>query len=362
MGLEKIAIVGAGIFGVTIATTLAKNNYNVTLYEKEKDIMMAASYVNQYRVHRGYHYPRSDETILSCLKAEPKFREEYKEAIIEKNTHYYCIAKEKTLSTAKQCFDVWNKFNLEYEETTLDIINEEKIEKCIKVRETLIDPEKWKKICQERLKKYKVNVLLGTEAKESDFEEYGATIIATYSLNNNLLKTHTEKRRDYQFELIEKPLLHLPDKYKNKSIVVIDGPFMCIDPFGETGLFLTGNVVQAIQKRTVGKIPEIPKKFYSLLNNGIIKNPKITNISNFLDAAEEFFPRIKNEAEHIGSMYTIRTVLPYREHDDARPTIIEKINDKTFTVFSGKIATCVDAAEQILNIIKNSGRSWERLV
>ena len=29
----------------------------------EDDIMKAASGINQYRIHRGYHYPRSFETI-----------------------------------------------------------------------------------------------------------------------------------------------------------------------------------------------------------------------------------------------------------------------------------------------------------
>ena len=38
-------------------------------------------------------------------------------------------------------------------------------------------------------------------------------------------------------------------------------------------------------------------------------------------------------------MFTIRTVLPYRDHDDSRPTIINQIDNKLITVFSGKIPT-----------------------
>ena len=34
----KIAVVGGGIFGVSVALSLAKNSYSVDLYEKEKDI------------------------------------------------------------------------------------------------------------------------------------------------------------------------------------------------------------------------------------------------------------------------------------------------------------------------------------
>ena len=55
-------------------------------------------------------------------------------------------------------------------------------------------------------------------------------------------------------------------------------------------------------------------------------------------------------AEHIGSMFTFRTVLPNLEKTDARPTFVTKIDDKTVTVFSGKIGTCVEAAEEVLKI------------
>ena len=59
-----------------------------------------------------------------------------------------------------------------------------------------------------------------------------------------------------------------------------------------------------------------------------------------------------DKAEHIGSMFTFRTVLPDREKDDARPTLIENIDDNIFNLFSGKIGTCVDAANGVINDIK----------
>ena len=61
-----------------------------------------------------------------------------------------------------------------------------------------------------------------------------------------------------------------------------------------------------------------------------------------------------DKAEHIGSMFTFRAVLPNRDHDDARPTLInrEDSDNRIFTLFSGKIGTCVDAAIGVLNKIK----------
>jgi type IV pilus assembly protein PilB len=50
-------------------------------------------------------------------------------------------------------------------------------------------------------------------------------------------------------------------------------------------------------------------------------------------------------------MYTIRTVLPMREHDDARPSYITKHSDRLYSIFSGKIGTCVDIANELVKII-----------
>lgn len=352
----KIGIVGGGIFGLTIAWILAKEGYGVDLFEKNKDVFMAASGINQFRLHRGYHYPRSIDTIIACLNGEKKFREVYPEVLMDgENEHHYAVAKEGSFLNTEQCFKVWDKCGLEYEETELDILSKETIEKCIRIKESLIDPVKFKEICLERCKMYGVNIFLNKEVNYNDMKDYDLIVVATYANNNSLIKHYPKSQRNYQFELVEKVVLKLPERFNKISVVIQDGPFCCIDPYGRTGLFLMGSVVHAIHHSNIGQTPEIPEEFKDILNNGIIKNPKITKIKQFLSAADVFFPGIEKEAEHIGSMFTIRTVVPNREHDDARPTIVEKIDDKIISVFSGKIPTCIDAAEEVLKIVKDKG-------
>ena len=130
----------------------------------------------------------------------------------------------------------------------------------------------------------------------------------------------------------------------------MDGPFMCIDPLGDTDYHVMGNVVHAIHSTNIGKFPEYDSKFDDLLNKGIVKNPSITNIDKFIESAKKFFVDIE-KSEHIGSMFTFRTVLPNRDSDDARPTLVEKPSDKVFNIFSGKIGTCVSAAEELLEYV-----------
>ena len=124
---------------------------------------------------------------------------------------------------------------------------------------------------------------------------------------------------------------------------------MCIDPYGDTQYHVLGNVVHAIHDRYVGKHPrkELLEKYKDSLNKGCVETPEKTNISEFKRTGEKFFPNM-SELQHIGSMFTYRVVLPNREHDDARPTELEHIGDKLSVVFSGKIGTCVDVADKLV--------------
>ena len=279
----RIAIVGAGIFGVSAAWLLAKNGYPVDLFEEKGDILQAASGINQYRLHRGYHYPRSRETVLMSIKGESGFKRAYGGSIMNHDIgHYYCVANENSLSSPEECLKIWDECGLEYEKTDLDIVNNDKIGLSVGVREDLFDPKKLREICWNYLKKHKVNVKLNKRVSMADIEKYNLIIITTYSRNNALLDKFPKAKKEYQYELCEKPILKLPKKFSKKSVVILDGPFMCIDPYSDTEYHAMGNVVHAIHQRTIGKLPEVPRGFEKLLNNGIIKNPPATKIKNFI--------------------------------------------------------------------------------
>jgi|TARA_B110000438_G_scaffold296345_1_gene340897 hypothetical protein len=347
----KIAIIGGGIFGVTIATNLAKN-HSIDLYEQQNDILQSASGINQYRVHRGYHYPRSSDTAIAVSNIEPLFKKEYHDSIIQDVDHYYCIAKEHSLTNSQQFQNFCSNHNLEFTQSNLDLLNSESIQLCVKVKEDLFDPSKLKAICLNKLKSANVNLLLNTKANDDIFSNYDFVIICTYANINSILSKYPLKQINYQFEICEKPVVQLPSSFKKKSIVIMDGPFMCVDPFGNSGNFVLGNVVHAIHHTNVGKFPVIPKEFEPLLNNKIVPNPSITNFNNFISSAEKFIPSIRN-AKHLGSMFTIRAVPPNVDKTDERPTLIRKIDSNIISVFSGKIPTCIQTSNEIEKMISN---------
>ncbi len=338
----RIAVIGGGIFGCTTAIELARAGHSVELFERHDRLLAEASGINQYRIHRGYHYPRSLDTAMSAKASEAEFRSYFAEAIVGRSANYYAIAKEGSLTSAKEYVAFCDDLGLDYDEETPAILKRDVVDLCIRVREALFDPDALRQICGERLDKHGVRLALGVSFLPEQRHGYDLVVSATYSRHNDFVPGQA-----YQFEVCEKPVVALPESWTGLSIVVMDGPFCCIDPFARTGRFVMGNVVHAIHHSNVGLKPEIPSELAPFLNRGIVTDTPLTNFKAFVEDAGRFFTNL-DEIKHLGSMYTIRTVLPDKEDTDERPTIVSIVDGKTAMVFSGKISTCVAAAREIV--------------
>ena len=345
----KIAVVGAGIFGITTAVWLARAGYSVHLFERSNEILTGASFANQYRLHRGYHYPRSKETAFQSLKAEPAFAEEYGEAVFEGGDHYYCIAKENSKTSCEQFERFCLNVGLEFEPVKLDLVDPSMIAGSYRVKERLIDIEALAGLCRSKIERSGVDLRLGTAFSPNMAKDYDLTVAATYAALNSTLPPGVVPGRNFQFEVCEKPVVELPRHFAGTSAVIMDGPFMCFDPAGRTGNFVLGNVVHAIHSTNVGSEPVVDNAIAHMLNKGVVSDPAVTNIERFLQHGARYIPGLKN-ARHIGSMFTVRAVLPNTDATDERPTQVTNLGNGFVSVFSGKIGTCVEAASEVVAV------------
>ena len=338
----KALVVGGGIFGTTSAVALANNGYQVELHEELEDVMMAASDINQYRLHKGYHYPRSKETAQECLKGLYTFKRKYERSVVNGDIeHYYAISSRDSKVTPSQYLEFLNEMDLPYKK--VEPVKSTDI--TIKVEEELFDNYKLYEAVRDKLWSSGVEVLKNKTTTKDDFKGFDVVVIATYAKLNQLL----DNKKEYQFEVCEKPVVRLPRKYRGKSIVIMDGPFMCLDPYGQRNHVL-GNVVHAIHETNVGEEPIVSDELKQYLNKGVIEKPKHTNIDKFIETGKIFFEDF-HKLKHIGSMYTIRTVLKNRDHDDARPTLVNHEGGNVYSLFSGKIDTCVDSANELIRML-----------
>ena len=73
---DKI-IIGAGLYGLYAALYSGKKGQKVLVIEKEQRPFLRATFINQARVHMGYHYPRSFSTAIKSAGYFRRFNEEY---------------------------------------------------------------------------------------------------------------------------------------------------------------------------------------------------------------------------------------------------------------------------------------------
>jgi hypothetical protein len=267
------------------------------------------------------------------------FKRKYGECVVNGNIeHYYAIASKESMTKPSEYLEFLDEMDLPYKK--VEPIKNTDI--TIKAEEELFDNYKLYELVRDKLWSSGVDVQRNRTTIKDDFKGYDVVVIATYAKINELL----DKKKRYQYELCEKPVVRLPREYQGKSIVIMDGPFMCLDPYGQRNHVL-GNVRHAIHCWNEGTEAFWPHRYTKYINKGVIENPEHTKIDKFIESGKRFFKDF-DKLKHIGSMYTIRTVLTNRDHDDARPTLVNHEGGNVYSLFSGKIDTCVDASNELI--------------
>ncbi len=340
----KLAIIGSGFFGVTLGLLLSKKN-TVHVFEKKGSILNGASAANQFRFHLGYHYPRSQKTVNEINKSKKLFTSFYGTDLFGKTNNYYLVAK-KSRVKSKRYLNFLNKNNLFYKLVSSKL-ESRLIENSILTNEKILNFFRLKKKILKKIQNSKLNIYFNREFKKNDISKYDKIIVATYSNNNFVLKNlGIKKLNEFKFELVEKILIKLPKKYSKKSFVVVDGNFVCVDPYLGTKFHLLSDVKLSKLEKTIGKFPIFKNKNKRFLNKGIIKNIKISRFKKFINRSSSYLPFLK-EAKYIGSMFVIRAIKKNKEKTDERTSNIQFHSKKIISVLSGKWNNCVYLAKNL---------------
>jgi hypothetical protein len=341
----RICVVGAGLFGATAAIHLARAGHDVHLYEKSGQLLGAASTVNQLRLHAGHHYPRSPRTIRECQAGLASFRAEYGDAIIDGGEQYYAIAREGSKVAGDEFLEVCAAHGLPADRCAPGFLNHEALLLAVKVREARLDPVRLVSLVSRKIREAGVAVHFAAATVDLRYE-FDKIVIAAYASTNEVAFDLGCPLELLQYELCEKPVIKLPDAMRDIGCVIMDGEFCSIDPWGETGLHVMGHVKHAIHAAHVGFDSDMPEHLTGYLNRGVVECKQHTAFERFREAGKVFIPEIE-QAEWLGSMWTVRAVLPHMDETDARPTLVTRLDEQITRIFSGKLGTAVEAARQI---------------
>lgn len=357
--MKNVAVIGAGIFGCAAATELASKDLDVTVYDRSSNILDGASTINHLRHHYGFHYPRSKETVREINASRANFESKYGEAISDFFEDYYGVAKEKTKTAPddflKFCDAMGLKYELKWPEE--QYMNRDKIAICLKTPERVYDPDILRGLLLRDMKSLPLNLKLNHEViggkisgnrkkimskclNDKFEDDFDYVINATYSnfnLFNSWMGFPTKK---LQYELVELLELYIPDS-KKIGLTIVDGEFSSVLPRGEKGTFTLGHVDASILERMVGD--HIDPVVMAQQN-------KRTNRDEILRKGAEDFPFLKN-AKIVNSLFITRVVKANVDATDERPSEITEYGNGIYSIFGGKVITCVDIAKKLADKI-----------
>ena len=93
----KIGIIGGGFFGVFIACAIKKKfdrSVSIDIFDREKNLLTQAANNNQCRLHLGFHYPRSPDTIKQTIEGFTLFNNEFSDCVYFPKKNYYAVRKD----------------------------------------------------------------------------------------------------------------------------------------------------------------------------------------------------------------------------------------------------------------------------
>lgn len=358
MNNPKIAVIGGGILGISCALELSTVG-EVTVFEQEQDIMMWGTYGNQYRHHLGYHYPRSPETVEQCLKPQADFLSLWKEAVISDFISYYAIAQSGSRVSEQEFLDFCDNMGLPHKigyPDDLNLLNRQAVGLCIETAEGIYDFLRLKNLAKDKLVKQSVILKLGNKivdgkidainhkkslhikTTEGEREEIFDYVIGAMYANHNLFgQWFGFDLPAIELRLKEVVIVKLPIS-KRVGITIMDGPFSTIVPMAETGCWTLGDVPRSVHEKTIttGGVPWTltEMEYYQTR----FEDMKIAN---------RFYIPILSQAEYVKSMFTVLPILPDSDKTDRRLTTVHNYGQGCWSVFEGKIVTCVTAAKEV---------------
>lgn len=325
-------MIGGGLFGCTAAIHAQRAGYEVHLYERDRNLMHAASFGSYMRLHRGYHYPRSPDTGKESLRAEASFRQEYGAAVIDGGRQLYAVADGGHISGDGFAWFM-DSMNLPYvRECNTDLVT---CDWLFDVQEPRLDYEALAALVRQKLTG--VVQHLGEAMPADAREQFDAIIVAAYAGTNGVLRGLGLAPERFKYQVVEKPFVRMPDGFRNTSIVVLDGPFGCLDPHGSSDMHVLGHVVETVHETVTGTVPPEgrPESRFEIVRDELAK----------------LIPAVR-DAKYVGSVFSVRALLPDQEKTDARPTLVQRMDEQVIRIFSGKMGTAVTAARDAVAMLR----------
>lgn len=367
MKLYDKIILGAGLYGLYAALFCGKKGEKVLVLEYDSASFERATYINQARVHNGYHYPRSYSTAIKSKNYFDRFNKDYSFCVHDQFRKVYATSKEYSWTNAEQ----FKKFSDAANIKCVPIPTEQyfKPNMCDGVFETCeytYDANILKEHLLKELRKYNnVEIIYNIRIEDiketqahyeitlSDKNQYCTEYLlnCTYASTNQIITKLGYEPFKIKYELCEIILCKVEKELENVGITVMDGPFFSIMPFGKTGYHSLTSVTFTPHITSYDTLPTFECQQHEdvecspeQLNNCNNCKYKPKSAWDYMSQLARKYLRENMSFEYVGSLFSMKPILMASEIDDSRPTVIKIFNEKPkfVSVLSGKINTVYD--------------------
>ena len=358
-------VIGGGFYGASIACYLRERRGfgRVMLVERERDLLLRASYSNQARVHNGYHYPRSFTTAYRSRINLPRFVADYPDAVKRDFTKIYAIARNNSKVPAGQferfCREIGASLDLAPAPIRA-LFEPRLIEAVFLVEEYAFDAARLADHARRALARAGVEVRLATRVQTVQREADGTLAVecrsddggvervrtqyvfnCTYSGLNQIGGDFPVASAGLKHEVTEMALVELPSDLVGLGITVMDGAFFSMMPFPARGLHTLSHVRYTPHMNWIDVPGEDP---YQRLD----RYTGASRADRMVRDAARYMPAV-SRARHVDSLFEVKTVLMKNEGDDGRPILFERHESlpNSYSILGGKIDNIYDALEKL---------------
>ncbi|TFB74347.1 FAD-binding oxidoreductase [Cryobacterium glaciale] len=357
-------IIGGGFYGLRIALHLRQKLgfRSVLVLEREPQVMQRASYVNQARVHNGYHYPRSILTAYRSRVNLPYFLTEFADAIVDNFDHYYAIASRLSRTNGRQFELFCDRIGATYEPAeprAMNWFNPQMVESVYLVTEPAFNSVTLRSILLDRIAAVG-GISVSTSDEAFHVEQAGSAlsvhsstgihkaevvISATYSRLNDLHRSSQVAVIPVQHELTEMALVELESPFAESGITVMDGPFFSLMPYPDRGMHTLSHVRYTPHHRwrESGTEPFSPRPSTELESL-----PEKSRFREMYADVLRYVPALATMRQ-VDSLWEVKTVLTKSDKDDSRPILFKPDHGlkNLTTIMGGKLDNVYDVLDEL---------------
>ena len=368
MVYDKI-IFGAGLYGLYAAQKCGTAGQRVLVLERDPGPFMRATYINQARVHMGYHYPRSYSTAIKSAHYFQRFCQDYGFCLHTEFDQIYATSAHFSWTNAAEFRRFCAAAGIRCDDVApTKYFNPGLCDGAFLTTEYTYDAQVLKHWFLEQLAALpQVTVLYNHRPEQIrkagsvwQVKAGDITAEAPYLLNaayagvndvHALLELPPFKIKYEKCEII---LCTVDERLKGTGITVMDGPFFSLMPFGQTGLHSLTSVTFTPHETSYDSVATFPCQQES---GGRCSPGNLFNCNECPAKPATAWPYMSQLARkylkeeygftYKGSLFSMKPILKSSEIDDSRPTVVRVLHraPTLVSVLSGKINTVYDLDE-----------------